>query len=76
MTKKKEIKDKLGARTFLKLKALEETRDFYKVELKKGDLTEIKRDKYLIALKLIEGFIEKEKKPREEKILMAGLGGK
>jgi len=71
-------KDKLGARIFLRLQALEETRDFYKVELKKGDLTEIKRDKYLRAQKIIEGFIfiEKKKKPGEEKILMAGLGGK
>jgi len=66
-------KDKLGARTCLKLKGLEETRDFYKLELKKEDLTEIKRDKYLRALKLIEGFIEgfifieKEKKPGKEK---------
>jgi len=65
---KKNIKDKLGARAFLRLKDLEETRSFYQVELKKEDLTEIKRDKYLRALKLIEGFIfiEKEKKPRDQ----------
>jgi len=51
---------------FLKLKALEETRDFYNVELVK-DLTEKEINKYLRALKLVEEFIEREKKPREEK---------
>ena len=51
----------------LKLQALEDTRDFYEVELKKEDLTQYEKDKYLKALKLIEGFIEKEKKPEEEK---------
>ncbi len=50
-----------------KLKALEETRSFYKVELKKGDLTEKQKNKYLRASKLVEGFIEKEKKPGKEK---------
>jgi len=49
-----------------KLKALEETRSFYKVELEK-DLTEKEINKYLRALKLVEGFIEREKKPGEEK---------
>jgi hypothetical protein len=44
----------------LKLKALEDTRSFYEVELKKEELTEIERDKYLNALKLIEVFIKKE----------------
>jgi len=47
----------------IKRKSLEETRSFYKVELKKEELTERERDKYLKALKLVEGFIEKEKKP-------------
>ena len=56
-------KDKLGARASLKLKALEDTRDFYNVELVK-ELTEKERDTYLKALKLIEGFIEKEKETR------------
>jgi len=32
----------------LKIKALEETRSFYKWELKKEGLTERERDKYLI----------------------------
>jgi len=59
-------KDKLGARASLKLKALEETRSFYEVELKKEELTETERDKYLKALKLIEGFIEKEREPRDQ----------
>jgi len=44
-----------------KLKSLEETKSFYKVELKKEDLTEKEINKYLRASKLIEGFIEKEK---------------
>ena len=59
-------KDKLGARASLKLKALEETRSFYQVELKKEEITEIEREKYLKALKLIEGFIKREKKPRDQ----------
>jgi len=46
----------------LKLKTLKDTRDFYQVELKKEDLTERQINKYLNAQKLIEGFIEKEKK--------------
>jgi len=51
----------------LKLKALEETRSFYKLELEKEELTERERNKYLRALKLIEGFIERKKKPGREK---------
>ncbi len=47
---------------FLKRKALEETRAFYKLELEKEDLTERERDKYSRALKLIEGFIERKEK--------------
>ena len=50
----------------IKLKALEETRAFYKVELKKKGLTERERDKYLRALKLIEGFIKRKEKAEEE----------
>jgi len=50
----------------IKLKALEETRAFYKVELEKEDLTERERDKYLSALGLIEGFIERKEKAEEE----------
>ncbi len=46
----------------LKLKSLEETRSFYKVELGKEDLTEIGRDKYSKALKIIEGFIKRKEK--------------
>jgi hypothetical protein len=44
----------------IKLKALEETRAFYKVELEKEDLTERGRNKYLRALKIIEGFIKRK----------------
>ena len=46
----------------MNIKALEETRSFYKVELEKEDLTERERDKYLRALKLIEGFIKRKAK--------------
>ncbi|GAI72602.1 unnamed protein product [marine sediment metagenome] len=51
----------------LKLKALEETRSFYKVELGREDLTERERNKYSRALKLIEGFIKRKKNPGREK---------
>jgi len=46
----------------LNLRSLEETRSFYKVELKKEDLTERERDKYLGALKIIEGLIKRKEK--------------
>ncbi|GAJ21151.1 unnamed protein product, partial [marine sediment metagenome] len=46
----------------IKLKALEETKSFYKVELKKADLTERERDKYSRALKIIEGIIKRKEK--------------
>ncbi|MBA7546083.1 hypothetical protein ES705_38466 [subsurface metagenome] len=51
----------------LNLRSLEETKSFYKVELKKEDLTERERDKYSKALKIIEGLIKRKKKPGEEK---------
>ena len=44
----------------LRLKDLEETRSFYKVELRKESLTEKERDRYLKALKIIEGLIERK----------------
>ena len=50
----------------IKLKALEETRSFYNVELKKKGLTERERDKYLKALKIIEGLIKRKEKAEEE----------
>jgi len=49
----------------LKLQALKETRSFYGVELKKGDLTETERDKYLKALKSIEEIIKEKEDLRE-----------
>ncbi|GAI01583.1 unnamed protein product [marine sediment metagenome] len=53
----------------LKLKDLEETRSFYKQELKDEELTGGERNSYLKALKLIKRFIEIEKETRElEKI--------
>jgi len=51
----------------LNLKDLEETRSFYEVELKKEDLTGGERNSYLKALKLIEGFIEREEKAGEKR---------
>ena len=50
----------------MNIKALEETRSFYKVELEKEDLTGRERDKYLRALKLIEGFIKRKEKAKEK----------
>ncbi|MBA7568105.1 hypothetical protein ES708_09826 [subsurface metagenome] len=44
----------------LKLKALEETRSFYKVELKKEGLTKMERNKYLLALKAIDKHIKRK----------------
>lgn len=49
----------------IKLQSLEETRSFYKSELRNEELTEKERDKYLRALKLVEGFIKKKKEPRD-----------
>ncbi|MBA7575984.1 hypothetical protein ES695_20820 [Candidatus Atribacteria bacterium 1244-E10-H5-B2] len=45
----------------IKLKSLEQTRNFYKWELKKKDLTEKQRNKYLLALKSIEKIIKEKK---------------
>jgi len=49
----------------LKLKDLKKTKDFYKVELEKEDLAGGERNSYLNALKLIEGFIEREEEAEE-----------
>ena len=51
----------------LKAEALRETRSFYKVELRREDLTERERDKYSRALKLIEGFIKGLEDSRESR---------
>ncbi|MBA7558501.1 hypothetical protein ES695_00870 [Candidatus Atribacteria bacterium 1244-E10-H5-B2] len=51
----------------LKVEALKETRSFYKVELKKEDLTERERNKYSRALKLIEGFIKGKEDSRDSR---------
>jgi len=45
----------------IKLKSLEQTKNSYKWELKKKDLTEKQRNKYLLALKSIEKIIEEKK---------------
>ena len=47
----------------IKLKALEETRSFYKVELEKEGLTETEKNKYLKALKIVEKIIKEKRKP-------------
>jgi len=52
----------------LKLKDLKGTRSFYNVKLEKGDLAGEERNSYLKALKLIEGFIKREKKSVKERI--------
>ena len=57
----------------LKLKDLEETRSFYKVELEKEDLTGGERNSYLKALKLIEGFIEREEEAQEDRKMKGAL---
>ena len=51
----------------LKLKDLKKTKDFYKVELEKEDLAGGERNSYLRALKLIEGFIEREEEAEEKR---------
>ena len=51
----------------LNLRNLEETRAFYKLELKKEGLTERERDKYSRALKIIEGLIKKKGKAGERR---------
>jgi len=51
----------------LKLKDLKGTRSFYNVELEKGDLAGEERNSYLKALKLIEGFIEREEAEENRK---------
>ena len=45
----------------IKLKSLEQTRAFYLWELKKEDLTEIEKSKYLLAIKSIEKIIKDKK---------------
>jgi len=51
----------------LKLKDLKGTRSFYNVKLEKGDLAGEERNSYLKALKLIEGFIEREEEAEENR---------
>ena len=51
----------------IKLKALEETRAFYKVELEKEGLTETEKNKYLKALKIVEKIIKEKEKSGEKK---------
>ena len=49
----------------IKLKSLEQTKAFYLWELKKEDLTESERSKYLLALKSIEKIIKEKEDSRE-----------
>jgi len=51
----------------LKLKDLEETRSFYKVELEKEDLTGGERNSYLKALEIIEKCIKREEEAEESR---------
>jgi hypothetical protein len=52
----------------IKIKSLEETRDFYLYELKKKDLTERQRNQFLKAKKIIEGIIRRKEKSLEAEI--------
>lgn len=51
----------------IKLKSLEQTKNFYKWELKKKNLTEKQRDKFLLALESIEKIIKKKEEPGEKR---------
>jgi len=51
----------------INLKDLEETKIYYEKELEDEELTEGERNSYLKALKLIEGFIGREKELSGEK---------
>jgi hypothetical protein len=51
----------------MKITALEDTRSFYNMELKKEGLTERERGKYLKALKVIERVIEAKEYFRERR---------
>lgn len=51
----------------LKLEDLKETKDFYKVELEKEDLTGGERNSYLKALGIIEKYIKREEEAKEKR---------
>jgi len=51
----------------LKLKDLEETRSFYKVELEKEELAGGERDSFLKALGIIEKCIEREEEAEKKR---------
>jgi len=51
----------------IKLKSLEQTKKFYLYELKREDLIESERSKYLLALKSIKKIIKEKEDCRERK---------
>ena len=51
----------------LSIEQLKETKKFYLYELKKEDLTENKRSKYLKALKIVEKIIKEKEKVGEKR---------
>jgi len=51
----------------IKLKDLEKTRSFYKVELEKEDLAGGERNSYLKALEIIEKCIKREEEAEEKR---------
>jgi len=51
----------------VKLKDLEVTRSFYIWKLEEEGLTERKRNKYLVALKIIDQHIEEKQNPGKKK---------
>jgi len=62
----------------LKAKALEETKSFYLMELQNKELTELQKEGYLKAKKIIEGLIKEKKEARvpgyRKKIKVAIIG--
>ena len=60
----------------VKLKDLEVTRSFYIWKLKEEGLTERKRNKYLVALKIIDQHIEEKQNPgKKENRYLNKVGG-
>jgi len=51
----------------INLKSLEETKSFYNAELRKEDLTEKERNKYLSALKTIKRIIKEKERSGEKR---------
>jgi len=55
----------------IKLKTLEQTKNFYLWELKREDLTSKQKDSYLLAKETISKIINEREKAEEEKKFIA-----